>query len=240
MVNVLADLAIESEAATATALRLARAYDEGDTALRRFATAVLKYWICKRATPARRRGARVPGRQRLRRGVADAAAAARRAAQRHLGGLGQRDGARRPARDGARARGPAGLPRRVRARPRRRRPARRAPRRAAGRWRARRPDAQWSPAARSRTSRSPSRPSLLVRHAPPRWPTRSAPGASARRAAAPSGRCPPASTARPSSPARWRSDAPRPLVDCRADEPARAARRGARRRGDQRPRLRQP
>src|SRR3954470_24466604 len=51
MVNVLADLALESEAATATALRLARAYDEGDTALRRFATAVLKYWICKRATP---------------------------------------------------------------------------------------------------------------------------------------------------------------------------------------------
>jgi putative acyl-CoA dehydrogenase len=62
MVNVLADLAIESEAATATALRLARAYDEersGDeasgrgrnNALRRFATAVLKYWICKRATP---------------------------------------------------------------------------------------------------------------------------------------------------------------------------------------------
>ena len=32
MVNVLADLAIESEAATATALRLARAYDEGDNA----------------------------------------------------------------------------------------------------------------------------------------------------------------------------------------------------------------
>ena len=51
MVNVLADLAIESEAATATALRLARAYDEGDGELRRFATAVLKYWICKRATP---------------------------------------------------------------------------------------------------------------------------------------------------------------------------------------------
>jgi putative acyl-CoA dehydrogenase len=60
MVNVLCDLAIESEAATATALRLARAYDESDrgggeareaTALRRFATAVLKYWVCKRATP---------------------------------------------------------------------------------------------------------------------------------------------------------------------------------------------
>jgi putative acyl-CoA dehydrogenase len=51
MLNVLADLAIESEAATATALRLARAYDEEDNRLRRFATAVLKYWICKRATP---------------------------------------------------------------------------------------------------------------------------------------------------------------------------------------------
>jgi putative acyl-CoA dehydrogenase len=51
MVNVLADLALESEAATATALRLARAYDEGDTVFRRFATAVAKYWVCKRATP---------------------------------------------------------------------------------------------------------------------------------------------------------------------------------------------
>jgi putative acyl-CoA dehydrogenase len=50
MVNVLADLAIESEAATASALRLARAYDEDDRAFRRFATAVMKYWICKRAT----------------------------------------------------------------------------------------------------------------------------------------------------------------------------------------------
>jgi putative acyl-CoA dehydrogenase len=51
MANVLTDLAVESEAATATALRLARAYDEGDASLRRFATAVLKYWVCKRATP---------------------------------------------------------------------------------------------------------------------------------------------------------------------------------------------
>jgi putative acyl-CoA dehydrogenase len=51
MVNVLADLALESEAATVTALRLARAYDEGDHGLRRLATAVAKYWICKRATP---------------------------------------------------------------------------------------------------------------------------------------------------------------------------------------------
>ena len=51
MLNVLADLAVESEAATASALRLARAYDEDDRPLRRFATAVMKYWVCKRATP---------------------------------------------------------------------------------------------------------------------------------------------------------------------------------------------
>jgi putative acyl-CoA dehydrogenase len=51
MVNVLADLAIESEAASAAALRLARAYDADDLPLRRFGTAVLKYWVCKRAAP---------------------------------------------------------------------------------------------------------------------------------------------------------------------------------------------
>ena len=49
MANVLADLAIESEAATATAMRVARAYDEDDGPFRRFATAVSKYWVCKRA-----------------------------------------------------------------------------------------------------------------------------------------------------------------------------------------------
>ncbi|MBV9309549.1 MAG: acyl-CoA dehydrogenase family protein [Solirubrobacterales bacterium] len=50
MRNVLADLAIESEATTAAALRIARSYDEpGEAAFRRFATAVLKYWACKRA-----------------------------------------------------------------------------------------------------------------------------------------------------------------------------------------------
>jgi putative acyl-CoA dehydrogenase len=55
MRNVLADLAVESEAATVSAMRLARAYDEaigGDEeaqSLKRIANAVLKYWICKRA-----------------------------------------------------------------------------------------------------------------------------------------------------------------------------------------------
>ncbi len=54
MTNVLADLCIESEAATALAMRLARAYDEaaagdpGAAAFKRLATAVGKYWICKR------------------------------------------------------------------------------------------------------------------------------------------------------------------------------------------------
>ena len=52
MTAVLADLALESEAATATAMRLARAHDEDATsaevAFRRLATAVSKYWICKR------------------------------------------------------------------------------------------------------------------------------------------------------------------------------------------------
>jgi putative acyl-CoA dehydrogenase len=51
MRNVLADLAIESEAATALSLRLARAYDEEDTAFKRLATAVGKYWVCKRLVP---------------------------------------------------------------------------------------------------------------------------------------------------------------------------------------------
>ena len=63
MRNVLADLCLESEAATALAMRLARAYDEagaesptgGEAELsdahlfKRLATAVGKYWVCKRA-----------------------------------------------------------------------------------------------------------------------------------------------------------------------------------------------
>jgi putative acyl-CoA dehydrogenase len=52
MRNVLADLCVESEAATITAMRLARAYDsvddEQETLFKRLATAVSKYWICKR------------------------------------------------------------------------------------------------------------------------------------------------------------------------------------------------
>jgi putative acyl-CoA dehydrogenase len=69
MRNVLADLCVESEAATALAMRLARAYDEAGAEIsmgrvgsesgedelsdahlfKRLATAVGKYWVCKRA-----------------------------------------------------------------------------------------------------------------------------------------------------------------------------------------------
>jgi putative acyl-CoA dehydrogenase len=54
MRNVLTDLCIESEAATLTAMRLARAYDESAsseeaTLFKRLGTAVSKYWICKSA-----------------------------------------------------------------------------------------------------------------------------------------------------------------------------------------------
>ncbi len=61
MQQVLADLAVESEAATVTVLRLARAFDavargdsegsplEHERLLQRLATPVVKYWVCKRA-----------------------------------------------------------------------------------------------------------------------------------------------------------------------------------------------
>jgi putative acyl-CoA dehydrogenase len=54
MTNVLADLAVESEAATLLAMRVAGAFDRaagdpGEAAFRRLATAVAKYWVCKRA-----------------------------------------------------------------------------------------------------------------------------------------------------------------------------------------------
>jgi len=52
MRNVLADLALESEAATALAMRLAAAFDAqadaGSTLLRRILTPAAKYWICRR------------------------------------------------------------------------------------------------------------------------------------------------------------------------------------------------
>lgn len=54
MANVLADLAVESEAATVFAMRVARAVDQAGSdpqqaAFARISTAVGKYWVCKRA-----------------------------------------------------------------------------------------------------------------------------------------------------------------------------------------------
>lgn len=62
MRNVLADLAIEAEAATMVAMRMAGATDratrgdETESLLRRIGLAASKYWVCKRATrmPAKR------------------------------------------------------------------------------------------------------------------------------------------------------------------------------------------
>ena len=54
MQNLLADLALESEAATALGFRLARGFDESETdeqakLFTRAATAIGKFWNCKRA-----------------------------------------------------------------------------------------------------------------------------------------------------------------------------------------------
>ncbi|MDE2148399.1 MAG: isovaleryl-CoA dehydrogenase [Gammaproteobacteria bacterium] len=54
MKNVLADLALESEAAVALTMRVARAVDSSprdaaERAFARIATAIAKYWVCKRA-----------------------------------------------------------------------------------------------------------------------------------------------------------------------------------------------
>ena len=53
MQNVLADLILDTEASTALALRLARAFEDGapesDKAFARLATPAVKYWVCKRA-----------------------------------------------------------------------------------------------------------------------------------------------------------------------------------------------
>jgi putative acyl-CoA dehydrogenase len=56
MANVLADLALEAEAALIVAFRLAQAFDasaanEDERELQRILTPVAKYWLCKRMTP---------------------------------------------------------------------------------------------------------------------------------------------------------------------------------------------
>ncbi|MFL6206702.1 MAG: acyl-CoA dehydrogenase family protein, partial [Acidimicrobiales bacterium] len=51
MRNVLADLALESEAATVLAMRLAHAIDAGEHDLSRLGVALGKFWVCKRTAP---------------------------------------------------------------------------------------------------------------------------------------------------------------------------------------------
>ena len=51
MRNVLADLALESEAATVLAMRLAHAADAGEHELGRLAVGLGKFWVCKRTSP---------------------------------------------------------------------------------------------------------------------------------------------------------------------------------------------
>jgi putative acyl-CoA dehydrogenase len=51
MQNVLADLALESEAATVLGMRLAAGVDAGETDLLRVGVPVAKYWVGKRVTP---------------------------------------------------------------------------------------------------------------------------------------------------------------------------------------------
>ena len=100
---VLADMALEVEAATALVMRLARAFDRAGerSAARRPMRACSRrrrnIWSA-RLRRAHLRGHGVPRRQRLCRGERAAAALSRGAGQRDLGGLGQRDVPRRAAR----------------------------------------------------------------------------------------------------------------------------------------------
>ena len=182
MRNVLADLCVESEAATISALRLARAYDEaiaGDEEaknLQRIANAVLKYWICKRAPMHAGEALECLGGN----GFVEESGMPRLFRESPLGsiweGSRQRPVPRRPAGDGEEPRGAGGLLRRGRGGGRRRaaprrlhaRPARRGARR-------RRDDRAAGAPAWSSAWRSPSRPRSWSATETRPWPTPSAP-----------------------------------------------------------------
>ena len=109
MRNVLADLAIESEAATALALRLARAYDPTDDDAARRTQAPGHRRSASTGSASARPSHAVEALECLGgNGYVEesghAAALPRGAAELDLGGLGQRQGARRPARAGPHAR----------------------------------------------------------------------------------------------------------------------------------------
>jgi putative acyl-CoA dehydrogenase len=109
MRNVLADLAVESEAFLWLSMRLAAALDREHTdraegLLSRIGTPVAKYWACKRVPQFVVEARRVPRRQRIHRRPPHGAPLSRGAAQRHLGGDGQRHLPRRAALDATRTR----------------------------------------------------------------------------------------------------------------------------------------
>ena len=197
MTGVLADLALEYEGAVAGALRLSRAIEEaaaGDAdaaAFRRIAAPVLKYWVCKRTPGPRRRGARMPGRQRLHGGVPAGPGLPGGAAHVGLGRVGQRAGARRP--PGAAPTSP-GWPTRCSASSSRPGAATACSTRRRRRW-----PTSWPPGSPTRGRPGPSsvwppgRCALRCWSASPRrrWPTPSAPPGSAPASPAPTATCPP-------------------------------------------------
>ena len=152
MRNVLADLALESEAATALALRLAHAFDRpGDAheaAMARLLTPVAKFWICKRGSAFAQEAMECLGWQRLRGGGRrgrDGPHLPRDAAELHLGRRRQHHGAG-PAAGLAQGRCRRGAGGRTGARTRRLRDARRVGR-CAARARGRRGRRERGPAA---------------------------------------------------------------------------------------------
>ena len=124
MRNVLADLALEAEAALALSMRVAGAVDAAprdasQAAFARIATAIRKFWICKRAAGFVNEAQECPRRRWIRGGIAAAAAVPAGAAQLDLGRQrqhpvpGRAAGARSRAGDG----GGAGVVPRVGGRP---------------------------------------------------------------------------------------------------------------------------
>ena len=242
MRNVLADLAIESEAATATAMRVARAYDEpSEAAFRRFATAVSKYWVSKRAAGHAAEALECLGGN----GFVEDSGMPLLYRDAPLNSIWEGSG-NVAALDVLRAivKEPEGLPAflaecelaagaeprldahlaHVRARVTRRSPAPRGPAPRSGST-----PASSAPAAWWRTSPSRSRPRCSFATPRPRSPTPSARGASRAIAAASTGRCRRGSTPRRSSsaPSRYERRAVRRGRPGRADhaEPARARQR---------------
>ena len=89
-------------------MRVARAYDEQDAPFRRFATAVMKYWVCKRAPPHAAEALECLGGNGFVEESGMPLLVPRLPAELDLGGLRQRGGARRAAR--ASVKEPEGLP----------------------------------------------------------------------------------------------------------------------------------